>query len=114
MERYSLIVVADETAPIRRYDILKSVVHRALWGAGLLTVLLLVGLVDYVGLRVEQPEFEVLKNEAAAQRARIAQFEATLTEVIERELSDDDPYQLLNLIAKQKSETLLGEIDELF
>jgi hypothetical protein len=34
--------------------------------------------------------------------------------VIEAELSDDDPYQLLNLIAKQKSETLLGEIDELF
>ena len=39
MERYSVIVVADETAPIRRYDILKSVVHRALWGAGLLVVL---------------------------------------------------------------------------
>ena len=41
-------------------------------------------------------------------------FEATLTGVIESELSDDDPYQLLNLIAKQKSEILLGEIDELF
>jgi hypothetical protein len=41
-------------------------------------------------------------------------FESTLTNVIERDLSDDDPYQLLNLIAQQKSEILLGEIDELF
>jgi hypothetical protein len=27
---------------------------------------------------------------------------------------DDDPYRLLNLIARQKSATLLGEIDALF
>ena len=43
-----------------------------------------------------------------------AAFEATLTDVIDRKLSDDYPYQLLNLIAQQKSELLLGEIDELF
>ena len=81
MERYSLIVVADETAPIRRFDIRKSVVHRALWGVGLLSVLLMAGLVDYVALRVEQPEFVFLKAEATEQRARIADFEATLADV---------------------------------
>ena len=41
-------------------------------------------------------------------------FEETLTELIERELSGDDPYQLLNLIARRKAHVLLGEIDELF
>jgi hypothetical protein len=41
-------------------------------------------------------------------------FEATLTDVIDRKLSDDYPYRLLNLIAQQKSALLLGEIDELF
>jgi len=81
MERYSLIVVADETAPIRRYDILKSAAHRALWGAGLLVVLLAVGLVDYVSVRADVPEFEALKVEAAEQRERIEGFETTLAEL---------------------------------
>ena len=81
MDRYSLIVVADETAPIRRFDILKSVVHRSLWGLGLLAALLLVGLVDYVGLRIEQPEVILLRAEADAQRERLELFETTLTQV---------------------------------
>ena len=81
MERYSLIVVADETAPIRRFDVLKSVVHRGLWGLGLLAVVATVGMVDYVTLRVERPEFLALKAEAAEQRNRIAQFEQTLEDV---------------------------------
>ena len=41
-------------------------------------------------------------------------FEQTLEGVITRDIAPDDPYQLLNLIAKQKSKLLLGEIDELF
>lgn len=81
MDRYSLIVVADETAPIRRFDILKSVVHRSLWGLGLLAALLLIGLVDYVGLRIEQPEVILLRAEADAQRERLELFETTLTQV---------------------------------
>jgi hypothetical protein len=41
-------------------------------------------------------------------------FEETLNQVIEAEIAPDDPYQLLNMIAKQKSRVLLGEIDDLF
>jgi len=41
-------------------------------------------------------------------------FDQTLSAVIEKDIGDDDPFQLLNLIAKQKSYLLLGEIDELF
>lgn len=41
-------------------------------------------------------------------------FEQTLTNVIAADIAGDDPYRLLNLIAKQKSRILLGEIDDLF
>jgi hypothetical protein len=41
-------------------------------------------------------------------------FEQTLQGVIGATIAPGDPYRLLNLIAKQKSEILLGEIDELF
>jgi hypothetical protein len=41
-------------------------------------------------------------------------FEKTLESVLEKPVEPDDPYRLLNLIAKQKSRRLLGDIDELF
>lgn len=41
-------------------------------------------------------------------------FENTLDALISAALPEEDPYRLLNLIAKEKSRTLLGEIDELF
>jgi hypothetical protein len=41
-------------------------------------------------------------------------FEETLGGVLAAEISPADPYQLLNLIAKEKARTLLGELDELF
>ncbi len=78
MERYSLIVVTDETAPIRRYDVQKRVVKRLLALAGFVALILLGGLVDYVRVRVEHTELEPLRGENALQRARIAEFEETL------------------------------------
>ena len=39
MERYSLIVVSDETAPIRRFDVQKKMVRRALQGEDLAAVI---------------------------------------------------------------------------
>ncbi len=42
------------------------------------------------------------------------EFARALNEVIAAPAVEDDPYRLLNLIARQKSTTLLGEIDALF
>jgi len=41
-------------------------------------------------------------------------FTETLDAVIAAELPEEDPYQLLNLIAKDKALNLLEETDELF
>lgn len=41
-------------------------------------------------------------------------FESTLNGVLGARIPPGDPYQLLNLIAKEKARTLLGELDELF
>ena len=58
MERYSLIVVTDETSPIRRFDIRKDLAQRAVWGAAIAVCLLLVGGVDYVRVRADQGELQ--------------------------------------------------------
>ena len=54
MERdhYSLIIVGDELSPIRRFDVAKPKVRRALRGAVALAVVLLVGLPVWITLGV--------------------------------------------------------------
>jgi len=81
MERYSLIVVTDETSPIRRFDIRKDLAQRAVWGAAIAVCLLLVGGVDYVRVRADQGELQQLRAANTEQRERIDQFGETLSEV---------------------------------
>jgi murein DD-endopeptidase MepM/ murein hydrolase activator NlpD len=81
MERYSLIVVADETAPIRRFDIRKDVVRRAGQAAVAAVCLLLIGTVDYVRVRIDHPELQTLRVEAGEQQRRIEEFEAAMAQV---------------------------------
>jgi murein DD-endopeptidase MepM/ murein hydrolase activator NlpD len=81
MERYSLIVVTDETSPIRRFDIRKDLAQRAAWGAAVAVCLLLIGGVDYIRVRADQGELQQLRAENVEQRERIDQFSETLSEV---------------------------------
>jgi murein DD-endopeptidase MepM/ murein hydrolase activator NlpD len=84
MERYSLIVVTDETKPIRRFDIAKRTLMRSLQGLGLAALLLAFGLVDYVRVRIDNAELARLRIETGEQRARIAAFDSTVSEVESR------------------------------
>jgi len=84
MERYSLIVVTDETKPIRRFDIAKRTLVRSLQGVGLAALLLTFGLVDYVRVRMDHAELVRLRVETGEQRARIAAFDSTVSDVESR------------------------------
>jgi murein DD-endopeptidase MepM/ murein hydrolase activator NlpD len=81
MERYSLIVVADETSPIRRFDVRRDLVQRAIWGVAVAACALLIGTVDYVRVRVDHGALESLRAENADQRAQIESFGEVLSEV---------------------------------
>jgi hypothetical protein len=81
MERYSLIVVADETAPIRRLDVRKDIVRRAIWGAAIAACVFLIALVDYVRVRIDHVELEALRAETVQQQAQIDSFDETLSGV---------------------------------
>ncbi|MFQ5417230.1 MAG: peptidoglycan DD-metalloendopeptidase family protein [Myxococcota bacterium] len=81
MERYSLILVADETAPIRRFDFRKDRVKRAAQAAVVAVCLFLVGSVDYVRVRIDHGQLESLRAETVRQRDQIQRFTATLSQV---------------------------------
>ena len=80
-ERLSLIVVSDETSPIRRMDLRRSTVRRAVWAAGVAALLLVAALVDWVMVRLEHPELGRLRQVTAEQQARIDSFDDTVAEV---------------------------------
>jgi murein DD-endopeptidase MepM/ murein hydrolase activator NlpD len=81
MERYSLMVITDETRPIRRFDVRRKVVHRLAGVAVGVSVVALAAMVDWVGLRIERPELERLRGESERNRAKIAAVEAELSAV---------------------------------
>lgn len=81
MDRYTLIVVADERSPVRRFQVPRVLVKRAVWGAAaLLAVLLLLG-IDYVRVRIDNLELEGLRSETAEQREQLDAFQQTLSTV---------------------------------
>jgi len=81
MERFSLILVSDETSPIRRFDVRRVTVRRAMWAAGVVALLLVGVLVDYVRVRIERPELDRLRVENTEQRQRIDSFDDAVAQV---------------------------------
>jgi hypothetical protein len=86
MDRYSLIVVSDGTSPIRRLDVAKRSVRRAVIGAGVAALVLVGVLADYVRVRMAHAELEGLRTLAQAQKARIDGFESSVG-MLEQKLS---------------------------
>jgi hypothetical protein len=81
MDCYSLIVITDETAPIRRFEISKLLVKRGVIGAAAVACMLLLGLVDYVHVRSNQDELHGLREQNESQRGEVEVFEESLAEV---------------------------------
>jgi murein DD-endopeptidase MepM/ murein hydrolase activator NlpD len=81
MDRYSIIVVAEETAPVRRFEIRKDFVKRGIWGAGMACVLLALCLGDYIRVRASTGELKELRVEVASQQDQIESLDETLSRV---------------------------------
>lgn len=78
MDTFSLIVVSDETAPVRRFEIRKILVKRGLWGAGIFAFLFLALCADYVRVRVDNRELGGLRAETIERREQVTAFQDTL------------------------------------
>lgn len=83
MDTFSLIVVSDETAPVRRFEIRKKLVKQAAWGAGIFAFVILALLVDYVRVRIDNQELDGLRAETIERREQVVTFQRTLSNVDE-------------------------------
>src|SRR5215468_8562830 len=81
MDTLSLIVVSDETSPVRRFSLRKVLLKRVAIGAGIFAVSLLGLSADYVRLRMDNRELAALRKETDERRAQVAAFEKKMGEV---------------------------------
>jgi murein DD-endopeptidase MepM/ murein hydrolase activator NlpD len=81
MKDYNLMLVGDERSPVRRFHIPGQLIQRALYGAGVLALIFVVGMWDYWRLRADNAELAELRVTAAEQREQIEIFKSTLDTV---------------------------------
>jgi murein DD-endopeptidase MepM/ murein hydrolase activator NlpD len=84
MDKFSLIVVSDETSPVRRYEIRKDLVRNGIIGSAVAVLLLLGLVVDYVRVRIDNIELDGLRKETVERRAQVAAFQDKLEGVDQR------------------------------
>ncbi len=78
MDRYTLILVADERSPVRRFQVPKIYVRRALYGAVGLGLIFMLCTWDYWRKRADNAELADLRVQAAEQQQQIEAFKATM------------------------------------
>lgn len=111
MDRYSLIVVGDEMSPIRRFDVRRQSVRRAIWAAGVAVAVLVLGLVDYVRLRIDQRELDSLRAETIEQREKIASFDESLGTVSGKLTALNELERKIRIIANLPGSVAAGGAD---
>jgi murein DD-endopeptidase MepM/ murein hydrolase activator NlpD len=70
-QRYTLILVTDELSPVRRMQVSRNGIRRVVGTAIALTVLIAVGLVDYVRLRMDEVDVVALRAETQHQHSEL-------------------------------------------
>ncbi len=71
MDSYTVMIVPDHNAQVRRYRVSSQRVRRAVWAGGLAVLLLAALSVDWVRVRRDTLELDALRDEAAAQRQEL-------------------------------------------
>jgi murein DD-endopeptidase MepM/ murein hydrolase activator NlpD len=111
MDTLSLIVVSDETRPVRRFQLKKVLLKRAAIGAGIFAATLLGLGVDYVRLRIDNHELASLRKETIERREQVSAFEKKMGEVDGRLAKISELERKVRIIANLPGSTAAGGDD---
>ena len=81
MDAYTVMVMADPLAPVRRFQVPKALVRRAVWIAIAAALILSAAVWDYWRVRSDNAELAELRLVTAEQRQQIRLFDTTLSSV---------------------------------
>jgi murein DD-endopeptidase MepM/ murein hydrolase activator NlpD len=108
MDTLSIIVVSDETSPVRRFELRKLLIKRAAIGAAVFVVMLLGLGIDYVRVRLDNHELASLRKETRERREQVVEFERRMGEVDGRLARLSELERKVRIIANLPGSTASG------
>jgi murein DD-endopeptidase MepM/ murein hydrolase activator NlpD len=106
----SLIIVPHNKSAHRTLSFSKRFLKNARWAAIIVGVLLLVGVADYVRVRINGIGYKNLAAENAKQKERLSEYEASIPNLA-KQIKDLDEYRKkINLLAGVRSQDELKEV----
>ncbi|MEM7411857.1 MAG: M23 family metallopeptidase [Myxococcota bacterium] len=108
MDTFSLIVVSDETSPVRRFELKKVWLKQAAVGTAVFLVAVLALSVDYVRMRIDNSELAALRIETEERRTQVGAFEDRLKAVDGRLAALTELERKVRIIANLPGSTASG------
>lgn len=110
-KQYTLILVGDETSPIRRMQLTSQTVKRLAWGAGVAVLIALVGTIDYYRTKLDNSELAALRVQSAEQTAEMERVQATFDELTSKMASVQELERKVRIIANLPGASAVGGED---
>jgi hypothetical protein len=115
MKHYTLILVGDETSPIRRIQVSGETIKRAAWGLGIAVLVFVLGSFDYYRARVDNTELAELRITSEEQTSEMERVRTTLDLMTNQMAAVRELERKVRIIANLPGSTGVGgdEITEL-
>jgi len=84
MQRFTVLIMTDQTSPVRRFQVQKRTLQRVVAAAAVVVLLLVGGFVDYTSKWLENSELDSLRLETLSQREQIFGLESSIADTEER------------------------------
>lgn len=108
MNNYTLILVGDETSPIRRVQLSGETVKRLTWGLGVAVLVGLIGSWDYYSAKVGNAELAELRITTAEQAAEMQRVQVAFDEMTKKMTMVQELERKVRIIANLPGSTAVG------
>jgi murein DD-endopeptidase MepM/ murein hydrolase activator NlpD len=115
MKHYTLMLVGDETSPIRRLQLSAETIKRLVWGLGVAVLVFTVGTWDYYRTKIDNAELSDLRVQSKEHTAEMSRVRIALDEMTNKMAGVRELERKVRIIANLPGSSAVGgdEITEL-
>lgn len=108
MQHYTLILVGDETSPIRRIQVSVQTTKRLTWGLGVAVLVFMLASFDYYRARIDNAELAGLRVRSEEQTGEMERVRTTLQEMTDKMAEVRELERKVRIIANLPGSSAVG------
>ena len=108
MQHYTLILVGDETSPIRRIQVSVQTIKRLTWGLGVAVLVFMLASFDYYRARIDNAELAGLRVRSEEQTGEMERVRTTLQEMTDKMAEVRELERKVRIIANLPGSSAVG------